>query len=186
MLVGPRPGFVAGRRASRYGVEMDPLKQLRSELERNIVRAWGRLTEGWRELLSRSNAALTHFASPAKETSDDEASQDLPSWGLLSAEAWETAKSIIVRVEIPGMDKEDFDISIVGNALRVRGEKRPRGEQQGRFYHLIERAYGRFERTITLPHSVDGVNAEVSYQDGVLAVILPKTEELPPRQLTVQ
>jgi len=170
----------------RYEVKMDPLKHLRSELERNIVRAWGRLTEGWRELLSRSSAALTHFTSAAKDTNEEDASQNLPSWGLLSAEVWETAKSVIVRIEIPGMDKEDFDVSIRGSALRIRGEKRSRGEQQGRLYHLIERAYGRFERTMTLPHSVDGAKAEVSYQDGVLAVILPKTEELPPRQLTVQ
>src|SRR5271166_5985892 len=165
---------------------MDPFKHLRSELERSAVRAWDRLTEGWRELLSRSGAALTHFASPAKDGKEAEASENLPSWGLLAAEVWETAKSVIVRIEIPGMDKEDFDVSVQGSVLRIRGEKRSKGEQQGRLYFLLERAYGHFERTIALPHNVDGAQAEVTYNEGVLTVILPKTEVVPPQQLTVQ
>ena len=164
----------------------DPLKHLRSELERNVLLAWEHLTEGWRELLSCSGAALTHFASSAEDRPEAEAARNLPSWSLLSADVWETAKSVIIRIEIPGIDKEDFDISIHGSALHIQGEKRSKGEAQGRLYHLMERAYGQFERTITLPHSIDGAQAEVSYQDGVLTVILPKTEDLPPRQLSVQ
>jgi HSP90 family molecular chaperone len=147
------------------------------------------------------NQASALWARPKSEITDEqyqefykhvghrkgqEASENLSSWALLAAEVWETAKSVIVRVEIPGMDKEDFDISVQGSVLRIRGEKRSRGEQQGRLYFLLERAYGRFERTIALPHNVDGAQAEVTYQDGVLTVILPKTEVLPPRQLTVQ
>ena len=165
---------------------MDPLKHFRSELGRNIGRAWEHLTEGWRELLSRSGAALTQFASPDKDMKEQEATEYLPTWSLLSAEVWETAKTVIIRVEIPGMDKVDFDISIQGSVLHIRGEKRSRGEQQGRLYYLMERAYGHFERTIGLPQSVDGAQAEVAYQDGVLTVIMPKTEDVPPRQLTVQ
>ena len=83
---------------------MDPFKRLRSELERNVVSAWDHLTEGWRELLSRSGAALTHFAGPPMEGPESQANPRLARWSLLSAEVWVTAKSIIVRVEIPGMD----------------------------------------------------------------------------------
>ncbi|MEO9150627.1 MAG: Hsp20/alpha crystallin family protein [Burkholderiaceae bacterium] len=167
---------------------MDPFKHLRSELERNIVRAWDRLSEGWRELLSRSGAALTHFAKPATGMSESEAeaAQSLPTWSLLSADVWETAKSVIVRVEIPGMEKEDFDIAIHGGELRIRGEKRSKRDRQERLYHLMERAYGNFERRIALPHSIDSAQAEVSYQGGVLTVILPKTEDVPPQQLDVR
>lgn len=165
---------------------MDPFKHFRTELERNIIRAWDRLSEGWRELLSRSGAALTHFANPATGKPESEAAQNFPTWSLLSADVWETAKSVIVRVEIPGMEKEDFDISIHGSALRIRGEKRSKDDQLERLYHLMERAYGHFERIIALPHSVDGAQTEVSYQDGVLTVILPKTEDVPPQQLEVR
>ncbi len=165
---------------------MDPFKHFRSELERNIVRAWDRLSEGWRELLSRSGASLTHFSNTAPGKPESETSESLPTWSLLSADVWETAKSVIVRVEVPGMDKEDFDVAVRGGELLIRGEKRSKGDRQERLYHVMERAYGHFERRIALPHSVESAQAEVSYQGGVLTVILPKTEDVSPRQLDVR
>lgn len=164
---------------------MDPFKNLRLRLEQGVVRAYESLTEGWRELLSRSNGALTHFDTSAKSKEEAADPQDFPRWSLLAAETWETAQSVIVRVEIPGMKKGDIDISIHGNLLRIRGEKRSGGEHHGRRYRLMERAYGRFERTIPVPQTIDGDRAEVSYQDGVVTVILPKTETTPPRQLRI-
>lgn len=164
---------------------MDPLKQLRSGLERGIARAWETLTEGWRELLSRNSDALTHFARSHKRGPGSESSQEFPRWSLLAAEVWETAQSVIVRVELPGMKREDLKVSLQGNMLRIRGDKRSEGDHQERFYHLMERAYGRFERSIALPHNIDAARAEVSYSDGVVTVIVPKTEALPPRDLPV-
>ena len=155
---------------------MEPLREL-------IERAWESLTEGWRELLTRSSGALTHFG--AEGARKDESPQDFPHWSLLPAETWETAQSVVIRVEIPGMNQEDLAIDVHGNALRIRGEKRSGAEQQVRSYHLMERAYGHFKRSIPLPYSVDADRAEASYRDGVLTVILPKTEPLPPRRLTV-
>ena len=102
---------------------MDPLKNLRLRFEQGVVRAYESLTEGWRELLSRSGAALTHFDAAAKSKEEADAAQDFPRWSLLAAETWETAQSVIVRVEMPGMRKEDIDISIQGNLLHIRGEK---------------------------------------------------------------
>ncbi len=84
------------------------------------------------------------------------------------------------------MEKADFDISVHGGELRIRGEKRSRRDRQERLYHLMERAYGHFERRIALPHSVDSAQAEVSYHGGVLTVILPKNEDVPPQQLDVR
>ena len=155
-------------------------------LEKGVVRAFENLTDGWRELLSRSSGALTHFDDSAKSKEVAEASQDFPRWGLLAAETWETAQSVIIRMEMPGMRKEDIDISLHGNLLCIRGEKRSEGEHQSRLYRLTERAYGRFERSIPVPHSIDEQRVEVSYQDGVITVILPKTETIPPRQLTIR
>lgn len=164
---------------------MEPLKDLRSRLEEKIGRAWELLTEGWRELLSRGGDALTHFDTSPKATERSPARQDFPHWSLLAGETWETAQSVIIRIEVPGMRKEDFDISIRANVLVVRGVKHSEGEHEGRRYSLMERAYGTFERTIPVPHEVDRDKAEVSYRDGVLTVILPKTEPSPPRQLSV-
>ncbi len=170
---------------------MEPLKRLRSQLAQGVGRAWESLSEGWRELLSRSSGALTPFAgrgAPRSESapeSGSETEQEFPRWGLLAGETWETAQNVIIRLEIAGVKKDDLDISIHGNLLRIRGEKHSAAESEGRLYHLMERAYGRFERTIALPHHVDDEAAEVSVADGVVTVILPKKEALPPRQLNL-
>lgn len=155
------------------------MKPLRNFLER----AWESLTEGWRELLTRSSGALTHFGS--QDAKKNELAREFPHWSLLAAETWETAISVVIRVEIPGMNVDDLAIDIHGNVLSIRGEKRSGAEQQDRRYHLTERAYGHFKRNIPLPHGVDSERAEVNYRDGVLTVILPKTDTLPPRRLTI-
>lgn len=163
---------------------MDRKRKLRSELERGISRAWEGLTEGWREVLVRSSGALTHFVRAAKQKGAGP-KQDSPQWAVLAGESWETAHSVIVQIEMPGMSKEDFDVSIHPGGLRIRGEKRSAADSQGRLYHLMERAFGRFERTVSLPHNIDATKAEVSYQDGVMTVIVPKTQATPPTRLPV-
>jgi HSP20 family protein len=146
-------------------------------------RAWENLTEGWRELLSRSSGALTHFANQVAKK--NEPAEGFPHWSLLAAETWETAISIVIRVELPGMNVDDLAIDIHGNVLTIRGEKHSGVGQQDRQYHLMERAFGHFKRNIPLPYGVDSDRAEVTYRDGVLTVILPKKDTLPPRRLTV-
>ena len=165
---------------------MDPIEKLRMELERGIARARDGLTEGWREILTRSNGALTQFVRARQRRS--EKIEDFPQWTLLAGECWETAQSVIVRVELPGISKEGLDISIHPGRLRIRGEKRSSGKEneQERHYHLMERAFGRFERSIGLPPNVDAQHGEVSYQDGVITVILPKTKATPPTQLSIR
>jgi HSP20 family protein len=165
---------------------MDPMGKLRSELERGISRAWEGLTEGWREVLARSSGALTQFVGAATQSVSDETTQDFPHWVLLASECWETAQSVIVRIELPGMRKEDLRISVESGRLCIRGEKRSSEEDEARHYHLMERAFGRFERSISLPPNVDAERAEVSYQDGVITVIVPKTQASPPTQLSVR
>ena len=157
-----------------------------TEVERGIVRAWEGLAEGWREMLSRSGGAMTHFVRAPKEEEAESAEEDFPRWGLLPTELWETAKSVIVRIELPGMSKDEIDVSIHRGSLWIRGEKHSGRDHQKRLYHIMERAYGRFERSIPLPGSIDAANAETSYHNGVVTVILPKTEESPPTQLELK
>jgi HSP20 family protein len=165
---------------------MDPIQKLRAELERSVSRAWEGLTEGWREILTRGNGALTHFVRVAKQKRGENVAKDFPQWGLLAGECWETAQAVIVRLELPGVRKEDIDVSVTRGRLRLRGERRHFGNAERRHYHLMERAFGRFERSIPLPSNLDPARAEVSYQDGVVTVILPKTEAIPPIQLPVK
>lgn len=142
---------------------------------RGISHAWDTLTEGWHELLSRSSHALTKFTRHKDEgqaTSNDLAT--FPSWSLLAGELEETAKDVLVRVELPGMDKNDCQISIEGNVLYLSGEKRFERDTENSTYHVMERAYGAFERAIPLPRNVNVDLADASFKNGVLTVRLPK------------
>jgi HSP20 family protein len=157
------------------------LKNLPERIKREVERAYDNLTEGWRELLNRSNGALTHFTKSKTGTEGR-----TPQWSLLAAETWETAQSVIIRIELPGMRKQDIDVVLVGNNVRIRGEKKAGSDGPRRTYSLSERAYGHFERIIPIPHPVEETDTEVSYLDGVLTVILRKTQPSPPRLLTIK
>lgn len=154
---------------------LDSLKQAGMNIGREINRAWESLSEGWRELLSRSSDALTHYSRGKDEVVVSGDLARFPRWGLLAGEVEETAKDILVRVELPGLEKEDCHVSIEGNVLYMSGEKRIERETGDSTYHVMERAYGSFQRAIPLPRNVDAGKAEASYRNGVLIVRVPKS-----------
>lgn len=154
---------------------LESFKQTGKNLGHEIGRTWENLSEGWRELLSRSGAALTHFAHDKDEKKIEEgALATFPRWSLLAGEVEETDKELVVRVELPGMEKEDCRITIEDNMLYLSGEKRFERDTGDSTYHLMERAYGSFDRTIALPRNVDIDNAQATFRNGVLTVRLPK------------
>jgi HSP20 family protein len=156
---------------------LDSLKQAKRTLTRGINRTLDHIAEGWRELVHRSSDALTHFTHGKHEvtTAADQAPV-FANWSLLAGEVEETDKEIVVRVEAPGMEKEDFQVTIDGNMLFLKGEKRFERATNDSTYHMMERAYGWFERAIPLPREVAGDKAEASYKNGVLTVRLPKLD----------
>lgn len=154
---------------------LDSLKKTGKNIGREINRAWDNLSEGWNELFSRSGNALTRFTRRKVNAPDDRADLALlPSWSLLAGELEETGKDVVVRVELPGMDKDNCSVTIEGNVLYVIGEKRFERETTDSTYHLMERAYGAFRRSIVLPRNVDTAKAKASFKNGVLTVRLPK------------
>lgn len=166
---------------------LNSLKQTGKNIGREIGRAWENLSEGWRELLSRSNEALTHF-NRHKDTEQQDGTSilaSLPRWSLLAGELEETPRDVVVRVELPGMDKDDCKIIIEGNMLYLSGEKRFERETSNSTYHVMERAYGTFQRSITLPGNVNIEKAEASFKNGVLTVRLPKDSNMSPRSIAV-
>ncbi|MBU0594806.1 MAG: Hsp20/alpha crystallin family protein [Pseudomonadota bacterium] len=166
---------------------LDSLKQAGKNIGREINRAWENLSEGWRELLSRSSDSLTHFSRNKDEEQQVHGGTlaTFPRWSLLAGEVEETEKELIVRVEVPGMDKDDCHITIEGNRLYLSGEKRFERETHESTYHVMERAYGSFQRTIPLPGNVDTDKAEASYKNGVLMVRLPKTGSAPGKSIAI-
>jgi|UniRef100_A0A7V6A2V9 HSP20 family protein len=108
-------------------------------------------------------------------------------------EAWmpavdvsETADKITVRAEIPGMEAKDIDISMVGDTLTIKGEKKVEREEKEENYHLVERSYGSFSRSIKLPAAADADKVDATYKNGVLTVVLPKKEEVKPRTIEIK
>lgn len=163
---------------------MSTLQQLREGMDR----AWEGLQAGWRALAQRATSALTHFL-PGEAPADDEGRSlvaTAPGWGLLAAEVREDDEAICVRLEVPGMEADEFEIQVLDRILVVSGEKRlVREERRGR-YHITERAYGRFERALPLPTEVDESRARADYRSGVLTVHLPKHPRVSSRRIPVR
>ena len=163
-------------KAEYVGTATVGAKKIRTDLQRSFTRAWEGITAEWRRIVTRGGG-LTHFTRTA--THNEPASSE---WALLAGEVWETAHSVVVQIEVPGMGQEDVDVSIRQGRLVIRGEKPRAAETTPRLYHLMERAFGRFERRIDLPRGLDAAKAEVSFRDGIMTAIVPKMEATPPRR----
>ena len=98
----------------------------------------------------------------------------------------ETDANVQVRMDLPGVKPDDIDIEIVGDQLRIRGERKEEKEEKSKTYHRIERRAGSFYRAATLPCAVQEAKAEAEYTDGVLTVTLPKSEETKPRHVKIK
>jgi len=98
----------------------------------------------------------------------------------------ETADKITVKAEVPGMDAKDIEISLVGDTLSIKGEKKAEREEKGENYHLVERSYGSFSRSLKLPAAVDADKIEATYKQGVLTVTCPKKEEVKPKAIEIK
>ena len=100
-------------------------------------------------------------------------------------EVFEKEDKFVVKAELPGMKEEDIDVSVVGDTLTIRGERKAESEVKEEDYYCCERSYGSFSRSIALPSSVDAKKIEASYEDGVLEVSLPKAPEVKAKKITV-
>lgn len=94
-----------------------------------------------------------------------------------AAEITETPDEFTLTAEAPGMTRKDLQLSFEKGVLTIRGEKEEKQEKKERRYHLVERAYGSFQRSFSFPGSVDGAKVNATFADGVLTVHLPKNEE---------
>ena len=153
---------------------MSTLQQLKT----GIGRAWDFLAEGWKQLSERATQAITHF-NPVHRAGESESFDSLVErsasrWSLLASDVMESPEEVVVKLEIPGLSAEDFDIQVVDNILVVRGEKRVERESREGRYHVLECAYGSFERAVPLPTVVDETRANARYKNGVLRISLPK------------
>ena len=97
----------------------------------------------------------------------------------------EMDKEIIVKVELPGMNPDDIDVELSGNNLIIRGDKKSEKEKKKKNFHIMERSYGSFYRSIPLPVDVKEKQIKASYKKGVLEISLPKAEVALPKKIKV-
>ena len=100
-------------------------------------------------------------------------------------DVYEDEHSIILKIEVPGIDEKDIDVRIENNTLTVHGERKFEKEEKEENYRRVERQYGSFTRTFTLPIAVDPEKVEANYDKGVLKVQLAKKSEAKPKQIKV-
>ena len=100
-------------------------------------------------------------------------------------EVFEREDKFVVKAELPGMKEDDIDISVVGDTLTIKGERKAESEVKEEDYYCCERSYGSFSRSITVPSNVNAKRIEASYEDGVLEVSLPKAPEVKPKKISV-
>jgi HSP20 family protein len=98
---------------------------------------------------------------------------------------YEQDGNIVMKAELPGVDPKAVDIRLENNTLTLRGERKLDKEVKQDNYHRVERSYGGFSRSFTLPTVVDQGNIKAEYKDGVLKLTLPKREEAKPRQIQI-
>jgi len=109
-----------------------------------------------------------------------------PSHWMPPVDIAEREKDYTIKIELPGVEKNDVKITIQKDVLTIRGEKKQEGEEKSGNYQRIERCYGSFQRSFTLPTSVSSDKIEASYDNGVLTINLPKVEEARPKEVEVK
>ncbi|MFW6123249.1 MAG: Hsp20/alpha crystallin family protein [Thermodesulfobacteriota bacterium] len=112
--------------------------------------------------------------------------QPLEEAWLPAVDVSESEDKITVKAEIPGLEAKDIDISMSGDTLTIKGEKKSEKEEKEENYHVVERSYGSFRRAMKLPALVDADQVEATYKNGVLTVVLPKKEEVKPKAIEIK
>ncbi|MBN1843994.1 MAG: Hsp20/alpha crystallin family protein [Deltaproteobacteria bacterium] len=98
----------------------------------------------------------------------------------------ETQKEVIVKAEVPGMNKKDIDITLSDGLLTVKGERKQEEQEESENYHLVETRYGAFSRTMRLPCEVDADKVDATYRDGLLKIRLPKSQSARERKVEIK
>lgn len=107
-------------------------------------------------------------------------------YGVIDLDLYQTDNDVVVEASIPGINPEDINISVAGEVLTIKGEVKQEKESKDADYHIKERRYGSFSRSITLPTEVVADKANAEFKNGILTLTLPKAEEVKPKTIAVK
>jgi HSP20 family protein len=102
-----------------------------------------------------------------------------------AVDVYEDEKKVVLKLEVPGIEEKDLDVSVENHTLTVKGERKFAQEEKQENFHRIERRYGSFFRAFTLPSTIDTENVDAKYEAGVLKLELKKKPEAQPKQIKV-
>jgi len=132
-------------------------------------------------LQNRLNSIFQDFARPEEATESLAAGNFVP-----AVDVYEDSQKLVLKLEVPGIRREDLDIKVEGRTLIVKGERKFESDEKEENFHRIERRYGSFVRSFTLPATVSTEEVAALSADGVLSITLAKKPEAKPKQIQVQ
>ncbi len=139
----------------------------------------------FRELEDMSERLNRVFARPAMRNNAGKENLTVADW-MPVVDISESDGEYLIKAELPEIKKEDVKVTVEDGVLTIQGERRQEKEEKGKRYHRVERSYGSFVRSFTLPESVDEGGVKAEYKDGVLNLHLPKSEKVKPKAIDVK
>ncbi|MGZ8365413.1 MAG: Hsp20/alpha crystallin family protein [Nitrospira sp.] len=139
----------------------------------------------FRELEEVSDRLNRVFARPATRTANGKETMIVADW-TPSVDISETEQEYQIKAEIPDVKKEDVKVMLEDGVLTIQGERKHEKEEKGKKYHRIERSYGSFVRTFSLPDVIEEEKVKAEFKDGVLNLHLPKSEKAKPKAIEVK
>ena len=146
----------------------------------NVVR-W----DPFRELEEVSDKLNRLFSRPAARRDNGQETMTVADW-IPTVDISETDAEFAIKAELLEVKKEDVKITLQQGVLTIQGHRAQEREERGKRYHRVERAYGTFARTFTLPDYVDDTNVKAEFKDGVLTLHVPKSEKAKPKAIEVK
>ena len=162
------------------------------DVKQGFSSLWDSVSEGWQRLRQSAAGALIRFQPtdsanlPEKSQVDDDFYLPSQGWAMLGGDVFEDDKRLVVRIEAPGLDKENLEVEVKDNALVIRGEKRFESETTEGRWRVLQCAYGSFSRVVPLSVAVLTDKASATYKNGVLRIELPKVEPSHPKARTIR
>jgi HSP20 family protein len=139
----------------------------------------------FRELEDMSERLNRMFNRPAARVANGKETITVADW-IPTVDIAETDAEYQIKAELPEVKKEDVKVTVEDGVLTIAGERRHEAEEKGKKFHRVERSYGSFVRSFTLPDHVDDTKVKAEYKDGVLHLHLPKSEKAKPKAIDVK
>lgn len=146
-----------------------------------LRRPFGSYVSPWQEMERLRREMNRLFASAAPSRMRPTSAAAFP-----AANLWSNPDGVVVTTELPGVNPDDIDISVVGDTLTVSGKREPEELGEGTTYHRRERRHGEFSRAFELPFEIDSEQVEASYEKGVLHISLPRAQAEKPKRVAIK